>query len=309
MKIFKVFNTKRFSITFISKMILFVIIGLLFSYFVSNSQSCIATYNNCEASYIAYDSRKFDENCYRYYGKDLHFNLSSGDSIRINCETYQFLDNVIYDNKSLINSKNVINGIYSILEPNQIAIPDYASHEYKVNIGDSLFLNGLFEYKIKYIFRNIGNIKEIKQNSTDVTIFIGKTNNPIQDKFKFAIFDNSTKDFNEVFLFLKGLLSLKKDIWVFTIIPTILFFFIQLISNIIFKKLEKKQLYKAAIGGSLSRYNQVLYGFNALLLLLPSIICSIIITFFGNYLIAICLAIISIALFISKTCFYKKIIN
>lgn len=201
MRIFKVFKTYKFSIIFSIEIIFFIALGLIFSGFVSSLEYKLETYGDCESTYIAYDSREFENNCYVYYGKHLNFNLSKGDSVRINCESYQFIDKVKYDAKSLINEKNVIYGEYKILDTSEIAIPEYVHKHYKLNVDDFLYLNGTEEYKIKFVFRDIGDVKNIKSNSTEISLFFGKTKQPIISQFKYAVFDNNSNSYNEIYLF------------------------------------------------------------------------------------------------------------
>lgn len=300
MRIFEVFKTYKFSIIFSIEIIFFIALGLIFSGLVSNLEYKLDTYGNCESTYIAYDSREFENNCYVYYEKQLNFNLSKGDSVRINCESYQFIDNVKYDTKSLINEKNVIYGEYKILDANEIAIPEYVHKHYKLNVNDFLYLSGSEEYRIKFVFRDIGDVKNIKSNSTEFSIFFGKTKQPIISQFKYAVFDNNSNSYNKIYLFSNHILNLKQEIFTYMVIFVVFMTLIILTDNLLFIKDEKKQLYKVRMSGSQTDYYRMLIVFNFLLIMLPTLIGGAVICAFGNLHIFVSLLIVSIIVFLVK---------
>ena len=89
--------SKKFLISFAVNIIFLTLIGFLFSSSINSSIYSLKTWNNCESSYIAYDTREFDNNCYYYFGKNVSVNLSTGDSIRVNTDVYQFVNGKKYD--------------------------------------------------------------------------------------------------------------------------------------------------------------------------------------------------------------------
>ncbi len=309
MKILSVFKTKKFLISITIESLLFVLVGVLFSKNISNSFYVLDTWSNCESSYIAFDSRRFEENCYAFYGNTVKVNTSKGDSVRLDCDVYQFLPGVNYDNRSLLNEKNVTSGTFKILSSNEIAVPEHIHNDYKIGVGQKLVLDGKDEYIVQFIFRNFRNIKEPSIDSKDSVVFIGTSNEPIKADFNYAVFNNVTKDYNDVFLFNKTLASIRDNLMVNMIISCVLFLASIFMALVFLRKSEQKQLFKVSVSGSKKGFIETLYGFNFLLLLLPTIFCGLLIGLFGSWEVACALGIISLSVYLIKTSWLKLKFN
>lgn len=299
------FSTKKYWVTLVFNILLVSLIGLSFSSFINVSSYNLQTWNNTTSKYVAYDARKFSTNCYVYYGKSISFNLSEGDSIRIIADIYQFIEGNSYDEKSLLNKKNIVSGIYKELNGNEIAIPDNIAKEYSLNIGDIIYLNANIAYTIKYIFRNLYDIKKPNIDSNNGVIFIGSTIKKLSSNYTYAVFDNISKDYNEVYLFSKIINKFKFDKFLYLFIEIGLSLIVQIVITFMYKKSELSNLYKDLICGSKKRYYRSLLGVNFFIHLMPMLIASLILLILNNILISICLVISSLIYFVLKVIAYR----
>lgn len=309
MRVYSVLKTKRFWISFAIEALMFSLIGVLFSGIINNSFKVLETWSNCDSSYIAYDSRKFDDNCYAFYGNDVRVNLSRGDSIRIKSDVYQFLENVNYDSRSLLNEKNVIAGEYKELSSNEMCISAYLSKEYGINIGDRLFVDGTDEYTIKYIYRDFGNIKEPKIQTEDSVLFLGVSSNPLRSSYQFAVFNNVTKDYNNIYIFNKALKPIKNNLIIYSLICSVLFVIPAVISIVLSWKPETKHLYKVFISGDRKRFLGTILAYNFLILILPALLSGFAILILGSWVIACYLFGVCMLAFITKMLCLRLKIN
>ena len=309
MGVFSVFSTKRFVIAFFTEIAVFLLAGFLFSNLMNRSLKMLSTWSKCESSYVAYDSRVFDSNCYRYYGNRVSVNLSKGDSIRLKCDCYQFIKGVRYDRKSLLNDKITILGKFKVLDPNEIAIPYCISREYKLNEGDKVYINGSDEYSITYIFNDVSNIKTPLIGSDENVVFLGDTVKPLHNDYSYAVFDTVSKDYNHVYLFSKSLFPVQRDLAFTASAMSVLFLVAETIVNFFFKKAERQQVYKAAVSGSRKRYFIAIYGFNFLLLLLPAGLAAIVLLCVRNWLAGLLLFCLTSLVYLTKTTYLRVSIN
>lgn len=304
MSVFSALKNRKFLILILIEtgMLLF---GFLFRGWISGSLSLLTTWKNTGSTYVAYDTREFKDNCYVYYGDNVKVNLSSGDSVRVKCDLYQFIENGNYDLRSPLNEKNVIDGKYSDLNSSEIAIPQSVSSQYQLNISDLLYINGNKEYTVKYIFRDLGNIKEVNLKTGNLAIFIGADSKKLTESYQFAVFDNSTRDFNEIYLFSKTLYHTKINLIIGLSLCVVLFSISILLSCLLIKKAEYFQLYKCYVSGDRKGYKKTLYGINFMLILVPSLLVSGAFVFFGPWQVSLCLLCVSVMAFMIKTIYLK----
>lgn len=309
MGVFSVFSTKRFVIAFFTEIAAFLLAGFLFSNLMNRSLRMLSTWSNCESSYVAYDSREFELNCYRYYGNRVSVNLSKGDSIRLKCDCYQFIKGVQYDRKSLLNDKNTMLGKFKVLGTNEIAIPYCISREYKLNEGDKVYINGSDEYSVTYVFNDVSNIKAPMIGLDENVVFFGDTVKPLHNDYSYAIFDNVSRDYNHVYLFSKSLAPVRRDLVLTSSAMSALFFATETIAALFFKKAERQQVYKAAVSGSRKRYFISIYGFNFLLLLLPAGLAALALLSVRNWLAGLLLFCLTTLVYLTKTTYLRMSIN
>lgn len=282
MGIISLLTTKKFIIVFAINIIFLFLVGLSFASTINDSFNSLQTWNNCESDYIAYDSREFDNNCYYYYGKNISVNLSTGDSIRLNTEVYQFINGKTYDYKSLLNDKNIVKGQYSNLNGNEIAIPISLANKYNLNIGDNVYLFGRDSYEIKYIFKDLYDIKSPSIYSSGNVVFIGN-DLPVYSSYLYSGFNSGSAVYNEVYSFSKAKEEFLITGFGFITLISILTIFIQIGISIIFRKAELKNLYKDCVSGSKRNYLRSLVGVNVMMHILPALIASIVLIALGYY--------------------------
>lgn len=305
MRLKSLFVTKKYLITLVINIILIVFIGISFSSIINNSIYNLLTWSNTTSAYVAYDHREFAKNTYVYYGKNIFFTLEKGDSIKIDADIYQFIDNKVYDDRTLLNRKNIVSGSYMELKGNEIAIPESIHNRYSLNIGSFIYLDSSQPFEIKYIFRNLYNIKNPMIDSDENVMFIGATNSKLHYDYIYAVFDNITKEYNEVYLFSKATIKFKQDALIYLSIELILVLLIQILITIMYKKAELKNLYKDLLSGDKNRYFESLFGVNSLIHLLPMLVSSAILLIFKEFLIGMSIIATALLYYIFKVMIYR----
>lgn len=280
MKIGSLIKTKKFLLSFLFNAIILTLIGVSFSIPINQSFYSYETWNNCTSRYIAYDSRKFEKNYYYYYGDNVPVSLKSGDGILVKADVYQFIDEIVYDNGSLLNEKNVVDGRYSNLVNGEIAIPSTIADKYGLKIGDSLVLDDTLNFKVKYIFRNLYDIKEPSIANSENVVFIGYEK-LLDAKYVYAGFSSDTAVFNDVYTFAKAKSAFLKTLYIYIGITVVLALIAQMVIILIYRKQEKANLYKDLISGSKTSYFQSLIIVNLLLHVLPVLIATSILIALG----------------------------
>ncbi len=275
--------SQKFLISFAVNIVFLALIGFLFSSSINSSVYSLETWKNCESSYIAYDAREFDNNCYYYFGKNVSVNLSTGDSVRVNADVYQFVNGKKYDNRSLLNQNNVMNGEYADLKANEIAIPESLSKKYNLNIGDHLYVFGTNEHTIQYVFRNLYDIKNPSIDSNGSVVFIGG-DTAIAEFDYYAGFGSINAVYNEVYTFSKAKSAFAGTTIVYCCLTATLSAIVELVIMFFFRKAEMKNLYVDWISGSKSNYCRSLIGVNALIYFVPAMLSSMILAVTANYL-------------------------
>lgn len=280
MRIISFIKTKKYIVTLLINFLLLIIFGISISSLINEVFHAYQTFNNCESTYVAYDTRKFEKNYYYYYKNDIDILLKKN-NILINAEVYQFINEVIYDNYSLLSSKNIALGSYSNLNNYEIAIPERIANKYKITINDSLFINKQTEYKIKYIFKDLYDIKHPSIYETDNVIFVGG-DIPINSNYIYAGFSNATASYNEIYTFSKAKKNLVNTLFLYIGLIVLLDVFVETCIALLYKKEEAKNLYKDLISGSKSLYYNSLFIINFMLHVLPSSISFLLLIIIGD---------------------------
>lgn len=280
-------KSKKFIAVFISTLVLILALGFSFNGLSSKAFSGHNTFNNCDATYVAYDSRIFDSNCYAFYDKDLKFNIDNKDeSIRIPCYTYQFLDGVTYDQKSLLNQRNTTKGVYKILEAGEIAIPVFLENKFSKHVGDFLYLDGFDKYEIKFIFNDLYSIKNVDMNDNEMSVFIGKNSIINQEKKSFAVFDNVSEVYNEVYSFETAKKSFKNTL-VLSILSVFIFSLgLLLVVSLIYRKDKNSYFRILLLSGNKKRYFTDSFCFELLIILVPVVPSLILFLCLKNFILS-----------------------
>lgn len=296
MKIGSLVKTKKFILSFFLNTLILTLIGFSFSRPVNKSYYSYETWNNCTSKYVAYDSRKFDKNYYYYFGDRVSVALNNGDGVLIKADVYQFIDGVTYDDGSLLNEKNVVDGFYSTLDDNEIAISDTVANKYGLKIGDALYVNDSLKPKVKYVFRNLYDIKEPSIDNDGNVVFVG-FNSPILEKFIYAGFSNETTVFNEAYPFSKPKTKFLEIMFIYLGMTCVLALAAELALILVYRKQEKANLYEDLISGSKADYCQSLIVVNLLLHMLPALMASAVLASIRHFLSA--LTVVSVVLIVS----------
>ncbi len=281
-------------------------VSFAFNNLINKSYAGIKTWSNTESTYVAYDSRTFDNNCFAYYGKALTFNLiKEKESIRLPSFSYQFLEGVNYDLKSLINEKNIIVGSFSKLKDNEIAISKTLSDKYKKEIGDSLYLNGSVEYRVKYITADFYAVNEASINSDTSSIFVGSSSTSIGQIESYAVFDNVSREYNKVFSFQKIKNNFRSSFIIgfcsfsLTIVALLSF------SLLFYKKSKMVTLNQSALTGSSMLVNRDLLTINFWIFILPFIPAVIVFSIISSFWIPLLIGVLTLLFFITDTVIAK----
>ncbi len=304
MKIGSLIKTKKYIWSFLLNTLVLTLIGLSFSNPINKSFYSYETWCNCTSGYVAYDGRPFDKNYYYYYGDNVPLALSEGDGILVKADVYQFVDGAEYDEGSLLNKKNVVDGIYSALENNEIAIPETLASKYSLKLGDALYVRNSLKFKVQYIFRNLYNVKEASIVSDGNVVFVGFAS-PLSEKYVYAGFSNETAVFNEVYPFSKAKSEFLKTAFTYLGIISILALMVELVLILIYRKQEKANLYKDLISGSKTGYYQSLIMVNLLLHILPALIASTILASIRCYFGALAVIGVVLVLTLAKCAIFR----
>lgn len=288
MKFWSFIRTKKFLLSFLFNTLVLIIIGVSFSQLINQSFYSYETWTNCTSKYVAYDSRKFIENYYYYYGDNVIVSLNSGDGIVIKADVYQFIDGIAYDTGSLLNEKNIVIGNYSDLKNGEIAIPLPMADKYKLKIGDTIILDDTLNFKVKYIFRDLYNIKEPSITNSGNVVFIGYED-IFETEHVYAGFSSDTNVFNNVYPFANAKYEFLRTLYLYLSLTIVLALMAESAIILIYLKQEKKNLYKELLSGSKTSYFQSLIILNLLLYVLPVLFSSLVLIVCECYLSAIAL--------------------
>lgn len=295
---FSLFKSKKIVLPILAIFLLTTGLSFIFHDSINKSFSGLKTWLNTSSTYIAYDARKFEENCYVYYGKNLVFNVEENkESIKLPSHAYQFIDSVQYDNRSILNKQNVISGEYKELTDGEIAVPKSISNHYKKRVGDSFYLNGTKEYKIKYITSDFYSINDASINDKESVIFVGSSSVELGTKDSYAVFNNVSREYNKVYSFVKIQDGFRLS-FILELASLSLIIFGELIFSILFYKKDKMNtLNDTSLSGNKKMMICDLLAINAITLILPFIISAIVFLVLNNYWIAIVSGGLSILLF------------
>lgn len=306
-KYMSLFKNKKVLITSLMMCLLSIGVCFAFNNLVSESYSGLRTWRNIDSTYVAYDSRKFEENCFVYYGKNLSFNVErEKESIKLPSYCYQYIRDVEYNSKSILNEKNVIKGVYSRLSGREIAIPESISSHYKKTIGDYFYLNGNIEYTIKYITVDFYSIHDASINSDASSIFVGSSNELLGVKESYAVFDNISRDYNQVFSF-KHITDNFRNSFIIGMSSFSLIIIGILTFNLLFYKKEKlATLNESSLCGKKSLVIKDLLVMNVSTIIIPFVAPAVLFFFLKNYWLSGILACLVLVFFVIDSIVLRK---
>lgn len=294
---------KRVILTILFCVILFVAIGLAFVNTINQALQGFDTWRNTDSTYVAYDSVEFGSNCYVYYGKDVYFGLGNTLTV-INAEAYQFIDGKTYDNRSLFNEKNVIDGQFSRLQGNEIAVPRAVAKKYNLAIGDSVYLFREEEYTVKFIFNDVYEIKNVGIYSDGNVVLVGASEY-LYHKYQYAVFDNVSRQYNEVYLFSNTRKEFARSLILFLAVDVVLVAAVSLVNVLIFAKSKRKTLYKLHVAGNVKGYYKALFGVGALLLVCPAALASAVLMLIGSFAVAIAICAVVLVIYLAELLYLR----
>lgn len=298
------FRQKRVILTVLLCAVLFVAIGLAFANTINQALQGLDTWRNTESSYIAYDSVEFDSNCYVYYGKDVYFGLGKDSLTVINADVYQFIEGKTYDSKSLFNEKNVAEGQYSPLKGNEIALPLAVAKKHGLKLGDSVYLFRNEEYTVKYIFNDVYEIKNVGIYSSGNVVLVGASEY-LYHKYQYAVFDNVSRQYDEVYLFSETSKEFTLSIMLFIAVDMLLVAAVSTVNVVIFAKSKQKTLYKLHVAGNVKGYYQALFGVGALLLICPAVLASAVMLIVGSIAVSVVICAVALVIYLAEILYLR----
>ncbi len=167
-----VLKTKKyyFSCSILSMLIIMIL--LLFSKYWKRTTETLKTFEQCSSNVIAYDSSADTRDCFANFERKVRASLIKEEGESLNVFIYQFMENVVYTDKTIVNPQNVLFGNFEVLDKNEIAIPYSISEKYSLEIGDNIFI-GDKSCTIKYIFRDVFQVYEVNYSMSQTIVLVG----------------------------------------------------------------------------------------------------------------------------------------
>lgn len=273
------------------------------SFFVDQIQletTKFKTLNSSDCHFVAYDDWNEESNCYKFYNNNVNVYIENADDL-LNIYILEFVKTNKYDNYSLINPNNVIEGNYSILKENEIAVSSRFASQNKITIGDFLYIESE-SCLVKFIYNDIYQIHKFDSESNIFTILVGSNTVSNEDflycKFNPTVETHHTNLYNINHTKAKILSSLK----IYKLLLCLITFFVYLILIVLIKfKNETLMLKKSKLSGERHIFIKSLIIESVFLLSFLTVF--ILISFWNKYNILIQLVTIS-----NLTCFLISII-
>lgn len=140
--------------------------------------------------------------------------------------------------------------------------------------------------EVKYVFRNLYNIKDPSIFNDGNVVFLG-FGKALADTYLYAGFSNETAVYNEIYPFSRAKSEFLKTTFIYLGLVLVLTLMVETMMILIYRKQEMASLYKDLISGSKAAYFQSLVFVNLLLHLLSALIASTVLSSIGCYLSAV----------------------
>jgi hypothetical protein len=159
-----------------------------FNKFTSASFYGLMTYNSCTARYVDYCSKPEECDSFIFYkdSNNVSVNFSEDEnSAVLPSEVYQQINNCTYTAAAIFEKKE---GVSFSLGENECAIPEEFQRRFGLELGDSLFINGINKVNIVAIYYDVFQIKKADIYSEIGTVLVGYNSQKYSNDFLFANF-------------------------------------------------------------------------------------------------------------------------
>lgn len=183
-----ILKIKSYYITCFILTVLLLVISLAFANAWTRTTETLKTFNQCSANIIAYDTLSDTKDSFANYERNARVSLTEEDGASFNVFVYQFLEDTIYTDKTIVNSRNIVAGTFKILQVNEIAVPNSIAKQYHLAVGDNIFVDGK-SCEIKFIYRDIYQIYTANFSIAQTVVFVGVNTIPQKDVVNYCNFD------------------------------------------------------------------------------------------------------------------------
>ena len=183
-----ILKTKSYYITCFILTVLLLVIPLAFANAWTRTTETLKTFNQCSANIIAYDTLSDTKDSFANYERNVRVSLAEEEGASCNVFVYQFLEDTIYTDKTIVNSRNIVAGTFKILQVNEIAVPNSIAKQYNLAVGDNIFVDGK-SCEIKFIYRDIYQIYTVNFSIAQTVVFVGVNTIPQKDVVNYCNFD------------------------------------------------------------------------------------------------------------------------
>lgn len=183
-----ILKTKNYYITCLILTILFLVISLAFTKVWTRTTETLKTFNQCSANTIAYDTIPDTKDSFANFERNVRVSLTEEEGESVNVYVYQFLENINYTDKTIVNSQNIVSGDFTVLGINEIAIPNSVAKQYNLSVGNSIFVDGE-SCEIKFIYRDVYQIYDVNFSISQTVVLVGTNTVVGADVVNYCNFD------------------------------------------------------------------------------------------------------------------------
>ena len=183
-----ILKTKNYYITCLILTILFLVISLAFTKVWTRTTETLKTFNQCSANTIAYDTIPDTKDSFANFERNVRVSLTEEEGESVNVYVYQFLENINYTDKTIVNFQNIVSGDFTVLGINEIAIPNSVAKQYNLSVGDSIFVDGK-SCELKFVFRDIYQIYDVNFSISQTVVLVGTNTVVGADVVNYCNFD------------------------------------------------------------------------------------------------------------------------
>ena len=237
-----ILKTKSYYLTCLLLIVILLAITFSFSGQWIRTTETLRTFNNFSADNIAYDRLPDVKDSFANFERNITVSKKQEEGEGINAFVYQFLDNSIYTNKSIINSSNIVKGEFKILERNEIAVPQSIAKNYKLNLEDIIYVDQK-PCKIKFIFKDIYQIFTVNFSKSQTIVFVGEGTIDLKNVASYCNFDPAATVHQKMY----NINEIRNNLFIQSIIYVIILSVLSIFSTIFisfFRRKEEIKTYK-----------------------------------------------------------------
>ena len=167
-----ILKTKSFYVMCLILSCLYCFISLAFSGTWDRATETLKTFDQCTAGIIAYDKIPDVKDSFANYERNAIISLTSEEGESLNVFAYEFLDEVEYTDKSIFNEENTTIGKFSVLNKNEIALPESIVSRYDLNLEDIIYVNGE-ACLLKFVYRDVYQVFDANFSISQTVALVG----------------------------------------------------------------------------------------------------------------------------------------